>query len=572
MCNFEIPTLLYFAFIPTLVASLYLAIFVFFSNYKSSVNRNFTYFILLYFFWNLTELGQWKILNVNQNLLFARLSVLFSFGILFFLYFTYAISDSPLSKIKKMLFALPFLPIVTLLFTNLNAYIENSSTCANQQGGIYYYVYFLILVYLAWSLRILIAKIKKSTNIVRIKLKLILIAFGVTIGWFLLFTILYAIILEKNISLANNLSLFAPIGMIFFIGVVSYVIEKYQIFDTKILLTQIAVYTLWILIGSLFFIDPDNTEIVILVVTSALTFVFGIVLIRSVKREVRRREEIQALSTQLAAANKQLKSLDELKTEFLSIATHQLRTPLTGIKGYISMIADGDFGEIKPEQKKILQEVLDNTEKLVHLIADFLDVSRIERGKLEINRKPTNIEKMVEGIVHIFQPNAQEKRVQLVYHGPTESIPEIQMDEDKFRQVILNVVDNAIKYTPTGRIDVYLTKKPDRFLFESRDTGVGMNDADKMRLFQRFSRASDAFKTNATGTGLGMYVAKNVVERHGGRIWAESAGRGKGTSFFVEVPFDQSHIKEPELSPEQKAANEANKQTETLSKRLENIV
>ena len=288
-------------------------------------------------------------------------------------------------------------------------------------------------------------------------------------------------------------------------------------------------------------------------------------------REIRRREEIQALATQLAAANKQLKSLDALKTEFLSIATHQLRTPLTGIKGYISMIADDDFGEVKPEQKKVLDDVLDNTEKLVHLIADFLDISRIERGKLEINRRPTNVEKMVASIVNIFQPNAQEKRVQLVYHPPKSPLPEMQMDEDKFRQVFLNIVDNAVKYTPTGRIDVYLTKKPNSFLFESRDTGVGMNDADKMRLFQRFSRASDAYKTNATGTGLGMYVAKNVVERHGGKIWAESQGRGQGTSFFVEVPFDQSNIKEPELSPEEKAAQEASKQTEILSKRLQKI-
>jgi signal transduction histidine kinase len=213
------------------------------------------------------------------------------------------------------------------------------------------------------------------------------------------------------------------------------------------------------------------------------------------------------------------------------------------------MIIEGDFGKIEPKPKEIIQQIYDNTERLNGLVNDFLDVSRIERGKLVMERQMTDIPEMVQSIVYNFQPVVKTKGLTLTYNPPKEAIPKINVDANKLRQVILNLTDNAIKYTPTGSITVTLEALGDHLRCSVKDTGVGLDPEQAKNLFKPFSRATDASKTNATGTGLGLYVAKKIIEYHGGKAWAESEGKGKGSTFIIEMPYDQSNVPEPEPEP-----------------------
>lgn len=266
----------------------------------------------------------------------------------------------------------------------------------------------------------------------------------------------------------------------------------------------------------------------------------GIFLVRSVGKEVEGREKIERLAADLEAANKKLKELDRRKSEFLSLASHQLRTPLTAIKGYASMLLEGSFGEIGETLKKPLDTIFTSSDRLVAIIEDFLTISRIEQNRLVYTFAAADLKKITNELADEFKHAAEKKHLSFSFTVMDEGDYSAHIDEGKIIQVISNVIDNAVKYTPAGSIAVTL-RKPDAKTarISVEDTGVGM-DAETMKtIFEKFSRAKDANTTSTTGTGLGLYVAKEFIIAHKGRIWAESAGKGKGSTFYIELPLAQ---------------------------------
>jgi signal transduction histidine kinase len=240
--------------------------------------------------------------------------------------------------------------------------------------------------------------------------------------------------------------------------------------------------------------------------------------------------EVDRATAELRASNQKLKQLDQTKDEFISLTSHQLRTPLTTIKGYISMILDGDVGEVSPQQRKLLEEAFNSSQRMVHLISDFLNISRIQTGKFVIELTDMNLADILDEEIDQLRISATSRKLNLVYDKPSD-FPTMPIDEGKIRQVMMNFIDNAIYYSPAGKtITVVLTHTATTVEFKVIDQGIGVPKAEQHKLFAKFSRASNARKQRPDGTGIGLFMAKKVVVALGGAIIFQSE-EGKGSTF-----------------------------------------
>lgn len=248
-------------------------------------------------------------------------------------------------------------------------------------------------------------------------------------------------------------------------------------------------------------------------------------------------QRIAEATKELRASNSQLKKLDEAKDEFISMASHQLRTPLTSVKGYISMVLEGDVGKVTGEQRKMLHEAFNSSERMVHLINDFLNVSRLQTGKFTIEARPVNLAKLVEQELDSLQTSVASRGMKFAYKMP-KNFPEVNVDESKISQVIMNFADNAMYYSrENSTINVKLAVDSDEIVFTVKDTGIGVPKEDQARLFTKFYRASNARTQRPDGTGVGLFLAKKVVDAHGGQIIFESVeNKGSTFGFRLKLP------------------------------------
>ncbi len=247
-------------------------------------------------------------------------------------------------------------------------------------------------------------------------------------------------------------------------------------------------------------------------------------------------QRIQEATKELRASNAQLQKLDETKDEFLSMASHQLRTPLTSIKGYLSMLIEGDAGDVTPEQKHMLNEAFVSSERMVRLIGDFLNVSRLQTGKFVIEKRPIDLARLVKHEIEALAPNAAARDMKFIYKAPKD-IPKLELDENKIQQVIMNFSDNAIFYSKDGsKITVKLEKTPKFVEFRVIDNGIGVPKSEQADLFKKFFRATNARTARPDGTGVGIFLAKKVIDDHNGSIIFESK-EGKGSTFGFRIPL-----------------------------------
>jgi signal transduction histidine kinase len=323
-----------------------------------------------------------------------------------------------------------------------------------------------------------------------------------------------------------------PLVPLFFSGPVAYAISKYYLFNIKIIATEFFVGTL----GMILLIQAvlsDNPALRLLnFLVFGLFLVFGYFLIKSVINEVQYREKLKV-------AYDELKKLDESKSEFVSIASHQLRTPLSTVKGYISMILEGTYGEIAKRTKLPLERVYDANEKLIKLVNNLLDVSKIEAGKIDLEKQSLSVEELIEEATQVLKISVEKKNLYLRFEKPTSPLPKVFLDKEKFSQAILNIIDNAIRYTEKGGITISMEKSPGipgKIVIEIKDTGIGMEKEELDHLFESFSRGTAGSKHWTEGAGLGLYVAKKFITMHNGEVWAESEGDGKGSTFYIEIP------------------------------------
>jgi len=305
-------------------------------------------------------------------------------------------------------------------------------------------------------------------------------------------------------------------------------------------IAPIALLVLAIAVFSVLQFFSEQILIINFYVTKALflagVLIIGTLLVRSVMQEEKRENELEELSEKLKVVNIKLKALDDAKSEFISIAAHQLRTPLSYVKGGVSMLLEKIWGPINDKQKEQMERVYQSNENLIGLINDLLNVAGIESGRINYSFKEAAVEKIVEQAINELQPNAKKKKLFLNFTPLEKSLSQVKVDALKIKQVFLNIIDNAIKYTDKGSVTVNVRQKEDKIIFSCKDTGIGISPEQQKLLFQKFSRAKEVAKAHTEGLGLGLYLAAQLVNAHNGKFWVESEGEGKGSTFYVELP------------------------------------
>lgn len=231
------------------------------------------------------------------------------------------------------------------------------------------------------------------------------------------------------------------------------------------------------------------------------------------------------------------KFIEKMKTEFVSLAAHQLRTPLTAVKWSLSMLLDGDLGKMADNQTKMLKKTYDGNQRMVDLINDLLDVTRIEEGRYLFDLVPVNLEDTIKAVINIHKDKITERKINFVFNSPETQIPKLVLDKEKISLAIENLIDNALKYTPIGgKVEVFI--KSDKMNIEVcvKDNGAGIPEQQQDRIFSKFFRGTNSVKMETDGTGLGLYIVKNIIEAHGGKIWFESKEK-EGTAFHFTIPI-----------------------------------
>ena len=249
---------------------------------------------------------------------------------------------------------------------------------------------------------------------------------------------------------------------------------------------------------------------------------------------------------ELTLANKRLQSLEAAKSKFVAVTTHQLRTPLSAIKWTFHMFLSNHIGDIADDQRNFLQKGFESTERMIAIVNDLLNVDYMEADKVEYNFIKINLGDLIASVLFEFNNQCESKQIKMEYLKPDGTLPNISADPIKISMVLENLIDNAIKYTPQGG-HVTIALKNDR-LNSARsvlevmvaDTGIGIPQAERDRLFHRFFRASNAINVHTDGTGLGLFISRDIIEKHGGEIWFETK-EGEGTSFHFTLPITQAN-------------------------------
>lgn len=247
--------------------------------------------------------------------------------------------------------------------------------------------------------------------------------------------------------------------------------------------------------------------------------------------------DLDKATNQLSEANEKLQQADTTKDEFISMASHQLGTPLATIEGYLSMVNQGYYGPLNEKLASTVNKALGRTNVMKGLLADFLDVSRMTANKFYLDIEPTDFNKIIAEEVGALKASAAEAKVELAYHAPEQVPPLMNIDEHKTRQAVMNLITNAINYTKGGKVDVFLRYDSVNAQYTVVDNGIGVPDEQKSKLFKKFYRADNAKETLPTGTGLGLYLVKRVVEDQGGKIIFHSEV-GKGSTFGFVLPLN----------------------------------
>lgn len=243
--------------------------------------------------------------------------------------------------------------------------------------------------------------------------------------------------------------------------------------------------------------------------------------------------------SRLEAVAEKEKRVDRLRTEFLSLAAHQLRTPLAGVKWALQALLDGERGNLSSTQKELLEKTYASNEGMLVLINDLLDVTKIEEGKYLSKLSLAQIEQIGASVVELHKEEPSRQGIELELQAPRDPLPQVLVDEEKIRLALQSLVGNAIRYTlPGGKVTISFFSDTKEVGIAVRDTGIGIPLEEQGRIFEQFFRAGNAKKLGTMGTGLGLYLAKNIVEAHGGRIWFVSE-ENKGSDFRIALPLPQ---------------------------------
>ena len=421
-----------------------------------------------------------------------------------------------------------YINLTTALIVSDVTYIFNELYYNHPPGPLHTYFlgFFVLLVIIAHYLGYTTYKASNDEQF-RKSTRLFFFATGISfVGATMNFLSVYGLFIHP---ITNFTVAFAP-------PVIAYAMLKYKLFDVRVVTAQFLTLVLVAFAVVRLFVSNSMQEVIFNILILLVTLSVGVYLILSVRREVEQRDQIQKLADNLKVANTKLKELDKLKSQFLSIASHDLRAPLTAIRNFMSILLDGTYGKLPPAAEEGTKQVFDRSTEMAEMVDNYLNVSRIEQGRMKYDIADVDFKVTVSEAVKAFTPQATEKGLKIEYKEPQDNII-LKADEPKLREVVENLINNSILYTEKGSITVSLEKKENMARFMVSDTGVGMSKETISKLFKLFSQGDDSRKYNPKSTGVGLYITKAHVEAHGGKVSAKSDGEGKGSRFIAEIPL-----------------------------------
>lgn len=529
---------IYYSHLLPIVCLLLISALLLWQDSKNITVRWLTFMSLAFTAWSLTDLVLWATANPDHTMFFW--SIIIHFELLVYigsLYFIYNfILKKSLGWKNESLLLVAYLPLLLFAHTSLNLTGFDYTNCWREaiEGPLLTYAYALELIIALWILVFGVAMSRKK-ELKNRSFEILLATLGTV---FFLISFSFGNIIG-TLEVDWVLGQYGLFGIPVFAGLLMFLVVRYKSFNAKLLAAQALVLGILILITSILFVRQIEYMQVITLITAILTAILGYYLVKSVKREIKQREENEALAKNLAKVNTRLRELDKQKSEFVSIASHQLRSPLTAIRGYSSMILEGSYGPVPDRARESLTRIEESAKMMALSIEDYLNVSRIESGNMKYIYSDFNLNESVSKVCDDLRSEAMKQNLILLNRSDLKSRGIVHADVGKTHQIIHNLVNNSIKYTQKGSISVFvrddLTKK--RIYIDITDTGIGMSEKTQHTIFQKFERADGASRVNTSGTGLGLYVALKMAESMGGDITAHSEGDGKGSRFTIEMPL-----------------------------------
>jgi signal transduction histidine kinase len=524
--NFDLLT------IGIVVAATCLLGFIVFLNNKNSItNRTFLYFSIITAIWGVINYFSYNFIQPTVLIWLFRFVLFFAVFQTFFLYrfflvfpsVKYVFSNTHKYFLIPAVLFVAFLTLTPYVFKGILGIPVLGDVAVVTKGfGILFFAV-LAVGLVVKSLYVLYYKIVNSPQgSERKALKLILIGVSIMFLCIILFNLILPVIFINNTFLHYG-SLFVFPFIIF----TSYAIYKHKLFNIKVASVGFVAFILTIFSFFNILYAKDTSQIVLDITFFIGILIGSITLIQSILKEVEQREELVKLNVNLNDLLKQRESL-------VHLVTHKVKGSFTHSKYIFAGMLDGMFGEINDEVKKRAQQGLESDNMGIETVDLVLNAANLEKGIVKYEMKKIDIKELVESTISDKKVSIETKGLKIETEIKDETY-DVLGDPIWIKEVFNNLVENSIKYTKEGTLTVGLTKKDKKIIFYIKDTGVGITDEDKNNLFTEGGRGKDSVKINVDSTGYGLYSVKLIVEAHKGRVWAESGGEGKGTTFFVEL-------------------------------------
>ncbi|PIT92626.1 MAG: hypothetical protein COU08_01365 [Candidatus Harrisonbacteria bacterium CG10_big_fil_rev_8_21_14_0_10_42_17] len=520
----------------SVAAAILLGSIVFFNKSKSVTNKAFFWFSIAALLWGISNYLNYQFSSPSVILWVLRfhlfISLLYSFS-LFSLFYVFPKECVIFSRAFKYILS-PIVIIVSLLtltplvFSRLIE-VAPAGQVSNPERNFGIVIFAILATFLVFGgLFIIFRKFILTKGLERAQVVYLLVGAFITFSLHISFNLVLPVFFGRLD--------FIPFGSIFsfpLLSLTAYAIIRHRLLDVKVVATEIVVFLL--VAATLFqLVVADTVSARILNFgVFCLVLAFSILLIRSVRKEVQQRERLEVVTKELQTVNKKLTELDHLKSEFLNFASHQVKAPMNIVKGYATLISDGTSGPVSDVVKETAEKIRAAADRLIALVNNLLDLGKIEEGKMDFNFEEIDVVKLVSEMVEEYAILGKEKHLEVLFESFIPSF-KLQADQQKLRQVVQNVIDNALKYTKEGFVKTELYEEGDALIVKISDSGRGMSKDLRDKLFGRFVR-DEKTKREIQGTGLGLYIAKSIVEAHHGSIWAESEGEGKGSQFYIKI-------------------------------------
>ena len=521
------PSLLFYAYVPIIVISLFFGIFVIIKDKYSSRSKLLFYLALVFSGLLLNEIITWIAAPVSM--------VQFSWEIVEFfrilvpiltIYFVYEFTDkNSLSFGKKLFLGGVYLITILLIPTTLNISSFDLNNCESISGRLWDFTHVFEVISMLWILIITIKSSLKAGISENEKYRDVFLGSGAILFLFIFF----AASVWGDLTKVYDVGLVGPVGMLIFMAFLTFIIVRYKAFDIKLIGAQALIVSLVVLIGSEFFFIQTDTNRILTAITLVITGAIGINLIRSVKKEVEQREHIEKLAGELEVTNERQETL-------IHFIGHEVKGSLTKDMGVFASLSEGDFGALPEATKSFVDRALVESRQGAASVENILKASNLKKGTVQYTKAPFDLKALVEGAVEKAKLMAERKGLSISFTADDASY---QMTGDKAQindHVLRNLIDNAVNYTPSGSVAISLKNDAGKLVFAVKDTGIGITEEDKKRLYTEGGHGKDSQQTNIHSTGYGLFIAKQITEANEGTIRADSDGAGKGSTFTVEFP------------------------------------